>query len=149
MTDASSPTPDAENPNLRRARLAWTGEGLAFSGKTDDSAAIVLDGDSEKGPSPMEALLLSVAACMSIDIRLILEKSRVPLEGLVVEVEGERRGEVPKRYERIRMHFRFEGPGEEDRGRIERAISLSEEKYCSVTHTLRPDLEMETGWELV
>lgn len=139
---------DSENPNLRSARLEWTGEGLAFSGRAGGSDPILLDGDSRKGPSPMEALLLSMVACMAIDVRMILEKSRVALDGLSVEVEGERRGEVPKRYERIRVRFLVEGPGEEDRGRIERAIELSEEKYCSVTHTLRPDLDIQTDFEI-
>lgn len=140
---------DSDNPNLRRARLEWTGQGLAFRGHTGTADPIVLDGDSKKGPSPMESLLLSMAGCMAIDVRLILEKSRVEVEAMEVEMEGERRSEVPKRYEGIRMHFRIEGPDEEDRGRIERAIKLSEETYCSVTHTLRPDLAIETTFEIV
>jgi putative redox protein len=97
----------------------------------------------------MEALLAALAGCMAVDIQAILEKSRVPLEGLQVFVEGERAPDPPQRYTSIRMRFRLEGPSEADEGKVLRAIHLSEEKYCSVHHTLRPDLEIETVYERV
>lgn len=138
----------SKNPHIRTARLDWTGSGLAFTGRGGSSEPISLDGDSKAGPSPMEGLLLSMAGCMAIDIRVILDKSRVPLDAMSVEIEGERRPEAPKRFERVRMVFRFEGPGEDHRGKIERAIELSETKYCSVHHTLRPDLDVTSEYEL-
>jgi len=95
----------------------------------------------------MELLLASVAGCMAIDVRMILEKARVPLAGLEVDMEGARAATEPRRYTRIRMHFRLTGPSAADDDRIARAIQLSREKYCSVMHTLAPDLPVETSFE--
>ncbi len=131
----------------RTAHLRWTGEGLAFRGRGGDGPEVIIDGDSREGPAPMEALLLSLAGCMGVDVVAILEKSRVPLESLEVEVEGERRPEPPERYTRIRILFRVEGPKEEHTPRVERAIHLSVEKYCSVFHSLREDIAFETKLE--
>ncbi len=96
----------------------------------------------------MEALLLSLAGCMGVDVVAILEKSRVPLEHLEVSVEGERAEGPPERYVRIAMRFRFEGPERDHLPRVERAVHLSAEKYCSVFHSLREDMEFSTEIEL-
>jgi putative redox protein len=130
-------------PNLRSVRLHWTGEGLRFEGGADGGPVIPIDGDSGAGPSPMELLLLSLAGCMAVDMKVILQKSRVPLSAMEVLLEGERAEQDPKRYERLRMTFVLDGPGEGDEGRIARAVELSRDKYCSVFHTLRPDLDVE------
>jgi len=136
--------------NLKRtAEVRWTGRELVFEGKTGDAAPILLDSTSTEGPSPTEALLMSAAACMAIDIRVILEKSRVPVEELVVEVEGDRAPEPPRRFLQIRMKVRVAGPTEEDLPRISRAVQLSRDKYCSVMHTLNPDLVIEITSELI
>lgn len=134
--------------NRRSVTLRWQGEGQQFEGGSETSAPILVDGDSGAGPSPMEALLLAVAGCMAIDVRMILEKSRVPLESLEVRVEGDRASDVPKRFTAIRMRFELAGPQPEHAGRVERAIRLSKEKYCSVQHSLRPDIAVETDFEL-
>jgi len=129
--------------------LRWTGDGLAFQGGASGHPPIHMDGSSKLGPSPMEALLLGVAGCMAIDVRLILEKARVPFTGLEVEAEGVRAPEDPRRYTQLRLLFRVEGPGEEHDARIARAVQLSRDKYCSVLHTLRPDLPVETAIQRV
>ncbi len=95
----------------------------------------------------MEALLLSLAGCMGVDVLAILKKSRVPLSSLEIFTEGERAPEAPERFTRIRMVFRVEGVEEDHLPRLERAIHLSVEKYCSVFHTLREDIEFETAIE--
>jgi putative redox protein len=132
------------NPK-RHALLHWSAEDPVFRGTAGEkgTATLVLDGSSADGPSPMEALLLSLAGCMAVDIQMILEKGRVPLDTLEVEVEGERAPTPPKRYIRIVMDVRTRGPAEEDRGKVERAVELSRDKYCSVFHTLDPELETE------
>ncbi len=135
--------------NLREVVLRWTGEGFVLEGEAGGGASFIVDGHSARGPAPMEALLAALAGCMAVDIQAILEKSRVPLEALEVRVVGERAPDPPRRYTRIRMVFGLKGPGQEDEGKILRAIQLSEEKYCSVYHTLRPDLEIETVHELL
>lgn len=86
---------------------------------------------------------MSIGGCMAVDIQMILEKGRVPLESLEVALEGERAPEPPRRYTRIVMDVHTRGPGPEHREKVERAVALSKDKYCSVFHTLRPDLETE------
>lgn len=131
----------------KRVVLGWTGEGLVFRGGAPGGPEIVVDGDSRSGPSPMDTLLLALAGCMGADVRHILEKSRVPVEALEVEVEGVRAASDPRRYEELRLVYRVEGPAEEHRARLDRAVELSRERYCSVLHTLRPDLAVEIGIE--
>ena len=127
----------------RKVNLVWTGEGLTFRGGAPDGPEVIVDGGSEAAPSPMDLLLVSVAGCMAVDVRMILEKSRVPVGGLEVEIEGERADSHPKRYTRIRLIYRIAGPGEEHDARLQRAIDLSREKFCSVLHSLRPDIDVE------
>jgi putative redox protein len=133
----------------RRAHLRLVGEGLRFEGTTPKAETpVILDGDASAGPSPMEALLLALAGCMAVDVRMILERSRVPVTALDFAIEGDRRGEAPRYFESIRMHLTLVGPSDADAARIERAVRLSEEKYCSVHHSLRPDLQIQTTWEI-
>lgn len=135
--------------DVKEVRLRWTGEGLAFEGGRAGAPEVVIDGDSEKGPSPMDALLLSLAGCMAIDVRVILEKSRVHVEELEVEVVGQRAPEDPRRYVRIDLVYRIRGPGPDDRPKLERAVRLSKDTYCSVLHSLRPDIEIGVEIALV
>ena len=86
---------------------------------------------------------LALAGCMAVDVQVILERSRVPLTGLQVEVEGERAPTHPKRYTGIRLVLRVEGPETRHQGKLERAVELSREKFCSVLHSLRPDIDFE------
>ena len=69
-------------------RVEWTGEGLAFNGGAPDGPKVAVDGDGKAGPSPMTQLLMAVAGCMGIDVVMILEKGRVPLDSMAVTVEG-------------------------------------------------------------
>lgn len=125
----------------KKVRLKWTGSGMEYLGTGEVGPATIIDGKSEKGPGPMDTLLLALAGCMAIDVQVILERSRVPMTGMEVEVEGERAPGHPRRYTRIRLAYRVEGPEEEHQAKLERAVALSEEKFCSVLHSLRPDIE--------
>ncbi len=80
---------------------------------------------------------------MGIDIKAILEKGRVQMDALEVELEGERAEDPPQRFTRIRMEVRVSGIGEQDRTKVERAVQLSRDKYCSVFHSLRSDVPVE------
>ncbi|HEX7051573.1 MAG TPA: OsmC family protein [Longimicrobiales bacterium] len=124
--------------------LRWTGEGLRFDGGARDGAWIRLDGDGETGPAPMQTLLLALAGCMAADVVNILGKMRLPLEGLEFRIEGDRAPEPPRRYLRLRMVCETRGIAAADEDKVRRALALSEEKYCSVLHTLRPDLDIGT-----
>lgn len=127
----------------KSATLRWSGRGEVFEGGVPAGATAVIDGAGVEGPSPMDALLLSLAGCMGIDVLMILQKSRVPVETLEIELEGDRPDDPPRRYLAIRMEYRIEGPGEEHDDKIRRAVDLSRDKYCSVFHTLRPDLDVD------
>ena len=127
--------------------LRWIG-GLAFEGGPAEGPRIVVDGNSQDGPSPMDLALMAVAACMAVDVKLILEKMRVPPEALEVAARGERVHDHPRRFSGVRMVFRVGGLAEADQGKAEQAIALSKEKYCSVLFSLRPDLRLETALEV-
>jgi len=125
-----------------RIDLAWAG-GQRFDAQDDAGVRLTLDGERRSGVSPTEALLSSLGACMGIDVVMILEKMRTDLQELRISIEGDR-PEDPPRYFR-RLHIRFEVRGDVPRDKVERAVKLSFDKYCSVFHTLRKDLEVETS----
>jgi putative redox protein len=136
------------NPNTtltpsKKVRLQWTGNEMEYLGSSEIGPGIIIDGRSQKGPGPMDSLLLALAGCMAVDVQVILERSRVPMTGLEVEVVGERADTHPKHYTRVRMVYRVEGPQEEHQAKLDRAVSLSRESFCSVLHSLRPDIEIE------
>lgn len=120
----------------------WRSGSLRFEAEGRSGISVVLDGDSGEGPSPPETLLISLAACMGVDVVEILNKMRVPLDALVVRVEADRRPEPPRRFTAIRMLYRVEGVPAADHPKLERAVTMSRETYCSVLHTLRPDLDL-------
>ncbi len=126
--------------NIRKVRLRWAGEGLVFRGGADDGPEVIIDSAGSEGASPMQQLLLSLAGCMGIDVVLILQKARVPLEALEVEVVGERADGVPRKFVAIELVYRLKGPGSEHEAKLQRAIDLSRDKYCSVLHSLHPDI---------
>ncbi len=81
---------------------------------------------------------------MSIDVLMILQKGRVTVNSLETRVEAERAPEPPKYFTRVRLTFVLDGPSPEERSKVDRAIELSGEKYCSVLHSLRSDLVFDT-----
>jgi len=131
------------DPNVRQVRVRWTGEGLAFEAGPDGGPSIIVDSDVEKGPSPTHLLLIALAGCMAVDVKMILEKSRVPLESIEVEAVGVRAKEAPRRFLSITLTYELRGPGEEHEARLQRALDLSRDKYCSVLHSLDPGIEVE------
>ena len=129
--------------NVRAVRLDWLGEGMRFraAGTEPATPAIEIDGDGGSGPSPTLALLMAAGSCSGSDVVLILKKMRVRLAQVSVEVRGERREAEPRRF--VAMHLRYVVSGEGvDRAKVERAVQLSLEKYCSVVHSLAPDLKV-------
>jgi len=136
-------------PIERAVRLEWSGRGLRFTGAGTAPASppITIDGDSEGGPSPMQVLLLAAAGCTGGDVVSILQKMRVTIRDVTVEVLGIRRDEEPRRYVEIRFRFVLQGEGL-DAAKAERAVLLSLEKYCSVVHSLAPDIAISHEIEL-
>ena len=135
MTDAKPPL---------TAELLWT-DHLTF-GATSGPIAIVIDGDGAAGPSPMQLAAFALGGCMAADVVSILQKGRHPLTGLRASFSGERAEEPPRRYLRITLHFHVSGDVPADA--IERAIALSRDKYCSVWHSFRQDIDFTTTYAL-
>lgn len=133
---------DAKPPLI--AELLWTDQ-LRF-GATSGPQAIVVDGDGAAGPSPMQLAAFGLAGCMAADIVAILQKGRHPLSGLRVSFSGERAAEPPRRFLSISLHFHVTGAVPSDA--VERAIALSREKYCSVWHSMRPDIAFLTSFDV-
>jgi putative redox protein len=129
--------------------LRWSGEGLIFHGGVDGGPQVTLDSGAVEGLSPTQYLLLSLAGCMGIDVQMILEKSRVPLRSLEVRVDGDRAETEPRKFEVIRLTYLLSGPEEEHQAKVDRAIQLSRDKYCSVLHTLNPAIDIRISVERV
>lgn len=125
-------------------QLDWEGVGLQFTGGAVGSHQTRVDGNGKVATSPVQWLLLSLASCTASDVVEMLQKMRVPLAGLRVRLEGERAPEPPRRYTSIRMVYEVTGLAREAEGQLQRAIALSHEKYCSVLHSLRSDIEIRT-----
>jgi len=134
----------AEGKPPVEVELTWDGD-LRFRGHAGQ-AAVVVDSDGLAGPSPVQSLALALAGCMSVDVVHILEKGRQPLRGLRASLRAERAPEDPHRL--VRVDLRFEVSGEIAPEKVERAIALSREKYCSVWHSLRQDIEFKTAFEV-
>jgi putative redox protein len=125
-------------PETKRVTLSWQ-QGLRFVGGAPEGPTATIDGDNSTAPGPMLTLLLAAASCSGSDVVVILEKMRVKLRELRIDVAGVRRDEEPRRY--VAIHFDYHLAGEAlDQVKARRAIDLSLEKYCSVIHSLAPDI---------
>jgi putative redox protein len=122
----------------KRITLNWQ-DGLRFVGGAPDGPLTAIDGDNAAAPGPMLTLLLAAASCSGSDVVVILKKMRVQLRELRIEASGQRREQEPRRYTAIHLDYHLAGEGI-DQAKAQRAVSLSIEKYCSVIHTLAPDV---------
>lgn len=128
-----------------RARIKWI-EQASFVAESGSGHAVVFDGAPEHGGRnlgvrPMEAVLMGVGACTAFDVVSILKKSRQRVSDCVVELEADRTDQPPKVFTRIRMVYRVSGT-DLDPSRVERAVALSAEKYCSATAMLRDRVDI-------
>jgi putative redox protein len=134
---ASGPTVTVE--------LEWEG-GLRFRGGAG-SRELRMDGDSATAVSPVETLALSLAGCMASDLVHILVKGRTEPRGVTARLVAERASAEPRRL--VKADLRLTVRGAVPPEKVERAIALSREKYCSVWHSLRPDIAFTTSFELL
>lgn len=119
-----------------QARIKWV-EGATFIGEAGSGHAVVMDGPPDHGGRnlgvrPMEMLLLGMGGCSAFDVVMILKKSRQPVTDCVVELEAERADSEPKVFTRIHAHFIVTGGGLAEK-KVENAVRLSAEKYCSAS----------------
>ena len=130
----------------KHVSLAWQG-GLVFRGGEPGGPETTVDGDNAAAPGPMLTLLLSAASCTGADVVVILQKMRVALQEVRIEASGVRREQEPRRYTGIHLEYHLRGDGL-DMGKARRAVDLSITKYCSVIHSLAPDIRVTHGLTL-
>jgi len=127
----------------KRISLRWQ-EGLVFRGGEPGGPETTVDGDNAAAPGPMLTLLLAAGSCTGADVVSILEKMRVGLAECRIEASGVRRETDPRRYTAMHLEFHLRGEGL-DEAKAERAVELSITKYCSVLHSLAPDIRITHG----
>jgi putative redox protein len=120
----------------------------AFEATAGSGGKLVVDGSPDiggegRGMRPMELLLSAVASCAAMDVvHILVNKQKEPLEHLRIEIEGERPSTIPAPF--TRMKLVFVAKGAVDEGKLQRAVSLAVEKYCSARATLGG---VEVTWE--
>jgi putative redox protein len=135
-----------------KARIKWV-EDRTFIGESGSGHKIVLgtafgpEGGSP-GPSAMELVLIGLGGCSGYDVVHILEKGREAIEDVVVELEAERAQQDPKVFTRVHMHFVVKGRGLSVE-KVERAIALSAEKYCSASAMIAKSATITHDFEVV
>lgn len=128
-------------------------KGITFVGKTDSNHWITMDGPEEFGGSnagirPKELILISLAGCTGSDVASILAKKRVKLDGFEMNITADVAEEHPQVFTKIHLEYVFYGknlPVKE----LERAIELSQTKYCSVTAMLQKAMPIEHSYRIV
>ena len=135
--------------NTYKANVKYAGDEF-FIGTSPSGHAQVMDtkGDRHAAPTPMEMLLVSVAACTAVDVISILLKKRQDVTDYNVEITGERREDYPKAFIKFHVHHIVQGRGVSEKA-VADAIELSDTKYCSVAATVRPTAEITTSYEIV
>jgi putative redox protein len=129
---------------VNKATLTWDKD-LIFVGRTNRGYEVEFDAEQQWGCSPTETLLLSVAGCMGIDMVSFLKKMKCDIKSYKMDIVGERNPTPPQYYTSMEMIISVAGTGLTAK-KLERAISLSHEKYCSVYHTLRKDMKMKVDY---
>jgi putative redox protein len=135
---------------VARATVRWAGKG-EFVGTDSTKHSVVMstqDEDNATGMKPSELILVALGGCTGIDVISILKKRRQDVTGFEIELVGEQDPEPPWTYRRINVHYTLRGSGLKENA-VERAIKLSEEKYCSVGVTLSGVAEITSSFEIV
>ena len=125
-------------PAPKHVVATWRHHALVFDAK-GAKAVTTIDGDNTAAPGPMETLLLALTTCTGVDVLMILKKKRLDVKDLVVEADGTRRDEEPHRFIAIKLRFMVTAAGATEQA-VRHAIDLSLDKYCSVRHSLNPDI---------
>jgi putative redox protein len=124
------------------AHSEWK-DGNTYQGISEEGNTVLFDADAEhrRGPSPMQAVLMALCGCTSVDVVSILQKKRQPLSGLRVTAEAEQAAEPPRVFTRIRLTYAVRG--KLSRKAVEDAVALSKNKYCSVSKMLERAAEID------
>lgn len=129
-----------------KVKLNRLNDSKHFEAQNEDGHKIQLSGDGN-AVGPMQAVLMAAAGCSSIDIVMILEKMRQPLEDIEVKVEGKRKEDIPRVYTDIHMHYILKGDLKEEK--VKKAIDMSLNQYCSVSLMLEKAVNITSSYEIV
>ncbi len=135
-----------------KVHLKQVNSAFHFSGTGQEDIPVHIDaspsiGGENAGARPMELFLMSLASCGAIDIILILKKQRQKIDSFEITVDGQRiENEVPSPFKKINIHFSITGELQESK--VQRAIELSFDKYCSVSAMLKPDVKISTSFSI-
>ena len=135
-----------------KARIKWV-EKRAFVGEAGTGHSIVFgnafgEEGQKPGPSAMELVLIGTGGCSAFDVIHILEKGREAVEDVIVELDADRAEEDPKVFTRVHMHFIVKGRSLAS-AKVERAITLSAEKYCSASAMIGKTAKITHDFEVV
>ncbi len=131
-----------------KASVKWIGEEL-FMGTSDSGHTVVLDANGGAlAPSPLENILISLGGCSSVDVVSILEKTRQKITGCRVDISATRVDSVPRLFSDIHLHFVITGNDVATK-HVERAVSLSADKYCSVALMLNKSVNITHDYEIL
>jgi putative redox protein len=133
------------------ATVTWSA-GMSFSGSADSGFSLPLDastevGGQEAGFQPMELMLVSLAGCTAMDVISILQKKRQTVTGFRVQAEAERAETHPRAFTRVHLRYILTGKGL-DPAAVQRAVELSETKYCPAQAMLRPAVPITSSVEI-
>jgi putative redox protein len=131
-----------------QANVKWV-EGNTYIGRSNSNHNVVFDAGSDgAAPSPMEMVLMSVGGCSSVDVVSILKKTKQEFSSVDVQLTAERAETAPRVFTKINLHFVVTGNNVSEK-HLERAVSLSAEKYCSVALMLDKTVEITHSHEVV
>lgn len=128
-------------------------KGVTFLGKSDSNHWVTMDGPesfggSDAGTRPKELLLIALGGCTGSDVITILQKKKVQLDNFEMNISAEVADEHPQVYTKINIEFVFTGKDIQEKD-VERAIELSQTKYCSVTHMLNKAMEISHSFKIL
>ena len=133
---------------MQTASIRWIGEQKFFAvGPSGHAVPFDSDRKSNKAPGAMEMVLMALGACTATDMVLILEKKRQKLESLEVLCSGVRAVQPPTVWTHLEVRFRLRGAIDE--AAVQRAMSLTEEKYCSVAAMLKKTAVFTWRYEIL
>lgn len=136
-----------ENINpLLKASLNWDRD-LIFTGRTQEGYEIEFDAHVQWGCKPTDALLLSLAGCMAIDTVSFLQKMKVEISSFKLDIQADRNPTPPQYFKAIEIILHIKGKNLSPK-KVDRAVSLSQEKYCSVYNSLRKDMDIKARYVL-
>lgn len=135
--------------NEYKATIQYAGDEF-FIATSPSGHAQTIDGKSDRksAPTPVEMLLMSVAACTAIDVVSILEKKRQVITDYRVEITGTRRDEYPRAFTAFHVHHIVYGRSVSEKA-VAAAVEISDTKYCSVAATVRPTARITTDFEII